>query len=228
MRDIREQEITELTNRLKTEIQALEGINGKVRDGTVQLEKLLQEFIAQLYSEDSMSSSLSEFTWEQLRQELQAIGINSRHCEQNLDMTVKTLQEVLDRESALSSVQTVNNGSWQTRIMSYVTGRSNGLISTSASGHMDDVRMLLRKGVYVNAQDGVGETALGLATRNGHIGIVELLLNYQADFDNYSKGFTVPLHLATASGKFDVVRLMLQRGAKILGTDQGSSLHLAA
>ncbi|KAL8957185.1 MAG: hypothetical protein Q9193_005480 [Seirophora villosa] len=227
MQDIREQEITEMTDKLNTEIQALEDINGKIRETTIQLEKLLQKFFAEVKSGErdssirsfvsisSVSSSSSDHAWAQLRQELQGIGISSRLLEQNRDMIIKTLQKVFDQEPALMSIQIVNNGSRLDRLRSYVTGSSKGLTLASASGHVDEVRTLLRKGAHVDVQNGRGETAPGLAIMNGHTEVAGLLLSFYADVNKASKeGFT-PLQLGVQNARLDVIQLLLEHGANV-------------
>lgn len=130
-------------------------------------------------------------------------------------MIIKTLQEVFDQEPALMSIQTVNNGSRLDCLRSYVTGRSKGLTLASASGHVDEVRTLIRKGAHVDAQNGRGETALGLAIRNGRTEVVELLLSFYADVNKASKeGFT-PLQLGVRNARLDAMELLLKHGADV-------------
>lgn len=109
-------------------------------------------------------------------------------------------------------MQTANNGSRLNRLRSYVTGRSNGLTLASASGHLDEVRTLLRKGTHVDAQNGRGETALGLAIRNGRTEVVELLLSFYADVNKASKEGFMPL---VRNARLDAMELLFKHGADV-------------
>lgn len=130
-------------------------------------------------------------------------------------MIIKTLQEVFDQEPALMSIQTVNNGSRLDRLRSYVTGRSKGLTLAGASGHVDEVRTLIRKGAHVDAQNGRGEMAQGLAIMNGHTEVVELLLSSYADVNKAIKEGLTPLQFGVQYARLDVIQLLLEHGANV-------------
>ena len=48
-------------------------------------------------------------------------------------------------------------------------------MTASEAGHTEVVRLLLANGVDVNAKSHRGDTALGLASKKGHIDIVKLI-----------------------------------------------------
>jgi ankyrin repeat protein len=123
-------------------------------------------------------------------------------------------------------------------------------------GHPEVARLLIEKGSDVNARSKGGWTPLHVAAGNGHADVTELLIQYGADTNAkcgfavgifYSsasrEAFTIPtytdaecreftvtlLHIATAFGRADVVRLLLKHGADVNArSDLGTPLCWAA
>ena len=78
-------------------------------------------------------------------------------------------------------------------------------------------RGLLDAGVSVDAADPEGGiTALHGAAGKGHVDIVRMLLDANANVNKPRKDGTTALHYAAAGGHLDVVKLLLQRGAQAL------------
>ena len=88
------------------------------------------------------------------------------------------------------------------------------LMKAAEKGHVEVVRLLVEMGV--DGVDGVGNTALGLASRHGNVDIVRVLVGEGgADVDKAGEEGTTPLIWASREGKMDVVRLLLELGADV-------------
>ena len=72
--------------------------------------------------------------------------------------------------------------------------------------------------------------ALGAACRTGHVGVVRLLLEYEAEVNRRDTDLIPPLHLAATAGHEVVVQLLLQYEAELERQDStvGTPLHYAA
>jgi ankyrin repeat protein len=82
---------------------------------------------------------------------------------------------------------------------------------------------------YINKKY-LGKTPLSVAAMNGHVAIVQLLLEKGANteaLDSYKEN---PLHLAALRGNVAIVQLLLEKGANIkaLNENNESPIHLAA
>lgn len=92
-------------------------------------------------------------------------------------------------------------------------------------------RMSAGRGVSaLNDRDWEGETALHIATREGHLPIVRLLVESGADIRLATHGGLRPLHIAAMFGHVDIVHYLARRprGEVNASTEDGrSALHLA-
>ena len=89
------------------------------------------------------------------------------------------------------------------------------LILASQNGDVRVVKLLLKKGVDVNATNVLGFGALNGATINGHMEIVQLLIDDGADINARDYlGFS-PLIWACRNGHCPLARLLLDNGAAI-------------
>jgi len=110
-----------------------------------------------------------------------------------------------------------------------VSGDGDTLLHIAAAlGHKDVVEVLLARGVDVNAKTPDGSTALHYAAsqefgdakygwrvdREGYQGVVELLLNNQANPNAMDKSGATPLRLAERNGHRDVAELLRQHGGR--------------
>lgn len=67
-----------------------------------------------------------------------------------------------------------------------------------------------------NSRDGNGRTPISYAVQNGHVAVVQLLLEHGADANlNYEFGSASPLLIAAFSGHLAIVKLLLDKGAKV-------------
>ena len=117
---------------------------------------------------------------------------------------------------------------------------STHLIIAASHGHYEVVRILLEKGVDINARDGsqtwdcVEEArrlnALQKASENGHNQVVKLLLEKGAKVHGRCPVHSSPLTLASERGHMDVVQTLLHAGVAF-NTPEGlhkTPLHIAA
>ena len=86
----------------------------------------------------------------------------------------------------------------------------------AAMGNVEVMQLLLEADTDIDFLDNprAGETALGLAARQGHLHAVRWLLDMGADKDLFGWGVEPPVTVAAAANHVDVVSLLLDRGAK--------------
>ncbi|KAJ4354592.1 uncharacterized protein N0V89_006329 [Didymosphaeria variabile] len=73
-------------------------------------------------------------------------------------------------------------------------------------------RHLISKGVPVDRKDAEERTALSYAAEEGHVNVMNLLLQHGAEPDSDDRYGLKPLHYSAQEGKTEVVRLLLARG----------------
>lgn len=90
---------------------------------------------------------------------------------------------------------------------------NNAVFSKAAEkGYKDIVQILIsHRSVDFDGRNENGETALALASQNGHSDIVKMLLDYNADAEAESYGAT-PLTWAARNNRLDVVKLLCEQG----------------
>ena len=96
---------------------------------------------------------------------------------------------------------------------------------------MEDVQQHLSQGVSVDAVDVEGRTALFFAAANGHLEIVELLLEKEADPDIANAQGNTALHWACARGESGTVAwLSTEAGSdpNAVNSEGATPLHAAA
>jgi len=84
-----------------------------------------------------------------------------------------------------------------------------------SKGDTKIVRLLIDRGVDVNACDKYSTTPLILAIENNNLEIVRLLLEHGADVNPYYKDSRIPLITASIYGNLDIVQLLLDYGADV-------------
>ncbi|CAF9914936.1 hypothetical protein IMSHALPRED_002285 [Imshaugia aleurites] len=87
----------------------------------------------------------------------------------------------------------------------------NLLFYSIQKGDVEEVELLLDKGVDVQANDNVGWPPMVRAAENGQLRIVEVLLERGADPLKGTIGDRLPLHFAAEGGHLLVVRLLLNQ-----------------
>jgi ankyrin repeat protein len=96
--------------------------------------------------------------------------------------------------------------------------RSNGQTQpihiAAKSGNQTELANLLAKNhSLLNIRDAEGETPLHLASREGHLNLVEYLLSQGAKISSKNTQGETPLHHAAFNDQLDIVKLLLARGA---------------
>jgi ankyrin repeat protein len=87
--------------------------------------------------------------------------------------------------------------------------------------------MLLEAGANVNAVDKLNLSSLRMASQNGHVEIVRILLDHEADVDITRKGDdTTSLSVAAKTGHANVVKQLLMAGADVDAADRYGSTPL--
>lgn len=106
-----------------------------------------------------------------------------------------------------------------------------GIWQAALDGNVKRVRLLLDKGWDPDARDGSGYTALHYASRSGHAGICQLLLERGADVNSQTRsGKASSLHRAAYSGHSGVLKTLITHGAdpRLCDSDGQTALHKAA
>jgi ankyrin repeat protein len=90
----------------------------------------------------------------------------------------------------------------------------NHLVVAAGLGRDDDAARLL-----ADAGEESRQIALALAAQHGHVAVVRLLLDAGENPDRYNpQGYhahSTPLHQAAWANQMDVVRLLVERGARL-------------
>ncbi|XP_064939202.1 uncharacterized protein LOC135650192 isoform X4 [Musa acuminata AAA Group] len=86
---------------------------------------------------------------------------------------------------------------------------------------LEDLVSILSVGISPNSRDSQGRTALHMAAANGHLEIVEYLIQNGADasmkqdLNALNSEKNSPLHWACLNGHIEVVKLLIQGGASV-------------
>ena len=89
------------------------------------------------------------------------------------------------------------------------------------------VQLLLQQNARPDEQDRKGNTALVVATRREHRGLINVLLYYKADPDIAGESGEVPLMIAIKNNNVEILEMLIQSGADINATDYTGRTPLA-
>lgn len=110
-----------------------------------------------------------------------------------------------------------------------------GIWNAALTGDVEKVKSIISKAKdprgLVRTPDNFGFTALHYAARNGHHTICELLIHVGAEVNAQTRsGKATPLHKAAVTGKFDIIKLLINNNAcpMIQDADGQTLLHRAA
>lgn len=95
------------------------------------------------------------------------------------------------------------------------------------NGHAAAVALLIRRGANVNAAIDQGDTPLSVSASDGHLEVCELLLKANADKEVIVRELT-PLFTALYFGYLEIVKLLLDYGAKSIADQGNYPLRMAA
>ena len=102
------------------------------------------------------------------------------------------------------------------------------LLDAAYNGNEMQLKELLSKGTDIETRDYNfnGETALMYASTEGHLDLLKILLDNQADInaEDYSK--STPLHLASFNGHLSIVENLVEEGADINSQDKWGNTPL--
>jgi len=104
------------------------------------------------------------------------------------------------------------------------------LIIASGKGDIEAVKSLLKKDVYIHAQDGEGRCALVAAAYKNHLEIVDLLIAAGADVNMKDDTLQSAYLISTSDGYTELLKKTLKAGADVHCTDSynGTGLIRAA
>jgi ankyrin repeat protein len=94
------------------------------------------------------------------------------------------------------------------------------LLIAAEYGELEAVKMLVERGVNVDADNSEGVTALMYASQNGEIEIMEYLLSRGADVNRSPRNDVTPLIGAARTGQYEAVVLLLDSGARVDDRDE--------
>jgi ankyrin repeat protein len=107
-----------------------------------------------------------------------------------------------------------------------------GLMYSSIIGDLKTIKLLVNNGAYITIKTQNNTTALYLVAKHGHAQVVYHILRYEGVDVNekWDNSESTPLHAACLSGKIDVIRVLLHKGAdcKIRNKNDENALDCAA
>jgi hypothetical protein len=112
-----------------------------------------------------------------------------------------------------------------------VQATASDILEASRSGELQLVQTILdRDTTAIRMSNDRGSTALHFAAENGHLQIVELLLDRGADVEVIDVDGDTPLMCAAITGQSEIFKMLLSRGADadVLNVNENGVLHYAA
>ncbi|XP_069121341.1 E3 ubiquitin-protein ligase MIB2-like isoform X2 [Argopecten irradians] len=117
----------------------------------------------------------------------------------------------------------------QSNSVSPDTTSSINIVQAAAQGNLSDVQAVLKKDRSQVDRTVEDKTALQLASYEGHVKVVELLLEYKAKTDKADKEGDTALHFAAFGKEKGTLQLLLKSGAKlnVINKKGQTALHVA-
>ncbi|XP_044285181.1 ankyrin-2 isoform X9 [Varanus komodoensis] len=123
------------------------------------------------------------------------------------------------------------NGSSQRKKRPKKSDSNASFLRAARAGNLDKVVEYLKGGIDINTCNQNGLNALHLAAKEGHVGLVQELLERGSAVDSATKqkGNTA-LHIASLAGQAEVVKVLVKEGANINAQSQNgfTPLYMAA
>ncbi|XP_055377214.1 protein TANC2 isoform X2 [Condylostylus longicornis] len=95
------------------------------------------------------------------------------------------------------------------------------LIAASKNGCLETVSVLLSRGANVDAKNKLSQTALILAIKEGHLAVVERLIQYEADIEQCeNEASKTSLMIASEEGHLDIIEFLVERGVDLERQDK--------
>ena len=99
--------------------------------------------------------------------------------------------------------------------VSYATEKEDKFLQAAQAGDVSTVRMLIKQGIRVNTKEGIGGTALIVASEKGHMEVVKTLLEKGVNVNAKRNDGGTALILASQAGHADVVKALLDKKAGV-------------
>ena len=99
-------------------------------------------------------------------------------------------------------------------------GAKLDLATAAALGRVEDAKRLLARPLSPKLANSIGPAALLWAVRRGQVATASVLLDAGRDINDQTGWGLGPLHRAVAGGHAEMVRLLLDRGAKVNATNE--------
>ena len=173
-------------------------------------------------TDDIWASATKNRNKKVLRKFMRAIYRPDFSCEDNNEKSAELLAESW-RGNAAALPELIKQGASvnATDILGFTA-----LMHAAENGRTEAVQVLLEHGADVNVADNMGCTAVTVAAEAGHLDIVRLLLEHDADVD--ALVLNDKFLAAVAAGQWEKAGTLLDQGADINATDDGSTALLVA
>lgn len=174
------------------------------------------------YSSHSIHEAVALDKYPLYRYAAQNWGRHGQIDRQDLDIVLDFLE---NKQKATCAAQVLlEDKPWP------VPEEIDGIHLASYFGLDDTVYHLVARGCDINSPDSLGKSPLSWAACEGHVSLVQLLLELGASRDSMDTNWHTPLSWAAKTGHHDVVELLVNLGADKQSRDKygQSPLSLAA
>jgi ankyrin repeat protein len=100
---------------------------------------------------------------------------------------------------------------------------------SSRLGHVEIIRLLLKRGADIEARDDSGRSPLDRVAQEGHVELAHVLLEHGADANAQEEEKCTPLYWASFAGQLAVAQVLLSHGTDVAAEcrDNQTPLHVA-